>query len=724
VPAEVLRTKLFAPRRRGGLVARTRLLGHLTAALPDTRLVLVAAPPGWGKTTLLADWIDAVGGPRAGWVSLEPDDNDPMRFWTYVVAALRSAVPDVGSAAIEQMQVHGLDFERDILVDLINELIDLDDDVLIVLDDYHVIDNVSIHGSVAAFIEQAPPQIHLAMTTRSDPPLPLPRLRARGQLVEIRAEQLRFSAEEGASLLNDVLSLALSSEDVTKLLDRTEGWVVGLQLAGLTLQDRSDVEAFITQFAGNDRHIVDYLGAEVLDRQTHDIREFLLRTSVLNRISAPLCQAVTLDDQAPMLLSAVEQANLFLMPLDHSREWFRYHHLFGDLLRHQLLRESPDVVSELHRRAALWYDTVDSGEAVAHAAAAGDDDLLADILRRHWRPVFNTGQLTAVDRWLDLLPGDRVAADPELTLARVWVALDQGRLEEADSWFKNAERSHADDGQLRLMHALLAFKHGGLSHARMVLEEIGEPGDSPFWGAVGACLAGITAYWSGDRKEALPALERATQRAVDDGNVLATTYSMGYRALVLADDDPEAAEALLDEIRTVTESESVRDHFVTMMPALAAHRLALSSGDAAAAASSAERALELAQRGAGRIERAAALSATGQCDAARALVEQCADPGPLIVEMIGQQRRTTSAGRPINAGLVEQLTQRELTILRLLTGTASNREIAAELFVSPNTLKTHLRAIYRKLDVSDRIAAVQRGRALGLLPGRVSAVDD
>ena len=367
----VITTKLFRPGLRQQSVERKRLNDLLREGrtLP---LTLVVAPAGWGKSTIVADWL-AHDDVTAGWVSLDGGDNDPKRFWRYLLLAADQAGSAAGAAALRRLDAAGSDVLRDVLPSFVNELASAEAPLVLVLDDYHLVTSAQVHATVATLLDRSPPQLHLMLITRADPPLPLSRLRVRGDLAELRAEDLRFSAAEAVEFFSSRLGPLLSEHDVLRLLARTEGWAAGLQLAALRLRDRADPADFIERLTGADWHIVNYLGEEVLASQPPEVREFLLVTSVLNRICAPLCDALTERADGASLISEIYRANLFLVPLDDEHRWFRYHHLFGGLLRHELARTAPDRPSALHQRAAQWYaDHGDAAEAIGHAIASGD----------------------------------------------------------------------------------------------------------------------------------------------------------------------------------------------------------------------------------------------------------------------------------------------------------------------------------------------------------------
>jgi LuxR family transcriptional regulator, maltose regulon positive regulatory protein len=727
--AVIAATKLHVPAPRRGLVPRAGLLAALTAGA-RRKLTLVDAPPGFGKTTLVADWNASPEEVRPfAWLSLDRGDNDPVRFWTGVIEALRTVEPKLGGSALATLQATNVSLVEVVLPHLVNDLAAVDRELVLVLDDYHLIREPRIHESLDYLIEHGPESLHLALATRADPPLPLGRYRARGEMTEIRAAQLRFSDAEAATLLNGVLRLGLDDDDMARLQRRTEGWAAGLYLAALSLRGRSDARAFIESFAGDDRQIVDYLSSEVLAGQPGELREFLLRTSILERLCGPLCDAVIGGEGSAQVLDELERQNLFLVPLDRTRDWYRYHQLFGELLRHELLRSDPDSLHGLHQRAHDWYRARGlAADAIRHATAAGDLDSTRELIAEHWNDVFNQGRLDTVAGWLDTLPADVVRADPRLCEAAAWLALDRGRMAEAGRWIDDAEAG--DGAGAAVLRAVHSFKAGDLERARRAAHDVIElgPGADSFARFVAHCILGVTQYWRGKPADARTTLDEATVLASESGNDLGHSYVLGYLSLVQLDrGDLDEAGRLARAALEVSDDPGFLEHFVTMMGHLARGKVEERRGRLEAAKRELARALELARRGAGAVELGATLLALGQAqqslgqrDEARALFDEarrtlqgCPDVGTLERTLAAAERSSRPPPRLPERG--DELTERELSVLRLLAGELSRREIAEALFVSLDTVKTHTRGIYRKLGASTREEAVRRAREAGLV---------
>src|SRR6202165_787997 len=418
----ILATKLYLPRLRPNVVSRPRLLERLNAGL-HRKLTLIAAPAGFGKTTLVSEWVEGIDRPTA-WLSLDEGENDPTRFLAYLVTALQTIAATLGEGVLGVLQSPQPPPPEAILTALLNEITTLPDHFVLVLDDYHVIDAKPVDMALAYLVEHLPPHMHLVIATREDPHLPLARLRARDHLTEVRAIDLRFTPSEAAAFLNQAMGLTLSAEDIAALERRTEGWIAGLQLAALSLQGQEDPTSFITSFTGSHHFVMDYLVEEVLQQQPQSIQHFLLHTSILDRLCGPLCDAVLLNSSASgqATLESLERANLFIVPLDNERRWYRYHHLFADLLRqrlHQSIVSSPgdaeSQVNDLHIRASQWYEDHDLDiEAFHHAAAANDVERAERLMEGKGMPLQFRGAMISVLNWLESLPTTILDTRPSL----------------------------------------------------------------------------------------------------------------------------------------------------------------------------------------------------------------------------------------------------------------------------------------------------------------------
>jgi LuxR family maltose regulon positive regulatory protein len=443
----LLATKLHVPWPSPGFVPRPRLVAALSEGMARGR-VLVCAPAGSGKTALLADWVRGGGRPVA-WLGLDAGDSDPARFWRYAVAALDQARPGLAGRVGPLLGPPPPSSLEGLVTAVINELAAQpgDSEVLLVLDDYHLIDSGPVHESVAFLLENLPPGLRVVVSSRADPPLPLARLRARGQLAELRAAELRFTAEEAAALLAEAAGPDLPGTVVAALTARTEGWAAGLQLAALSLRGQADPAGFVAAFSGSHRFVLDYLADEVLDGQTGQVRAFLLETSVLERLSGELCDAVTGRAGSQAMLADIERAGLFLVPLDQVRGWWRYHHLFADLLRVRLEAQQPGRVRALHRAAAAWCEEHDlADDAARHALAAGDATWAARLVERHVEMLLGRGEGATLRRWLSALPAESVRDRPRLYLAQAYGAAMGFQLEALEALLDDADRAFAVSG--------------------------------------------------------------------------------------------------------------------------------------------------------------------------------------------------------------------------------------------------------------------------------------
>jgi LuxR family maltose regulon positive regulatory protein len=460
----LLTTKIAIPPTRLNIVPRPRLMQLMNAAIQGP-LTLLIAPAGWGKTTLLYTWhADAEHGawPLA-WVSLDADDNDPGRFWTYVITALNTLHPGVGGTPLTLLHASPPPPIEAVLTSLLNALTYLSTQTVLVLDDYHLIEAQLIHDALAYFVEHLPANVHLVLASRSDPLLPLARLRARGALSELRALDLRFSVEETTAFLREVMGLPLSAEQVAALQERTEGWIAGLQLAALSLQDREDVAGFIAAFTGSHRYVVDYLVEEVLLRQPEDVQDFLMQTCVLERLCVPLCDAVRGGDDSQTRLAQIERSNLFLVTLDEERQWYRYHHLFAEVLRTRLRQTQPALVPELHRRASDWFEQHQLfDEAVTHALAIPDIERAVRLIEQHgWSSRFQM-----LLGWLNRLPDAFVRSQPTLCIIHAVILMLMHQLERATARIQDAERCLVKEmpaDQRRTILGVIAASRGTLA---------------------------------------------------------------------------------------------------------------------------------------------------------------------------------------------------------------------------------------------------------------------
>jgi LuxR family maltose regulon positive regulatory protein len=551
--APVLVTKTFVPAPRQQAVARPELIARLDA-VGVNRLTLVSAPAGFGKTTLLSAWTAAVGLPTA-WLSLDEDDGDPARFLRYVIAALQTVAPGVGQAWAELLASAQPPSTESVLVSLLNEISGLPGPVVLVLDDYHATDAAGVDAAVRFLLEHLPDQLHLVISTRQDPDLPLARLRGRGQLTELRAADLRFTPSEAAEYLNTVMGLDLSEDDVGLLEQRTEGWIAGLQLAALSMRGRPEPSEFVNAFAGDHRYIADYLVGEVLARQPADVRRFLLQTAVLDRMTGGLCDAVTGEHDSAARLEALEHGNLFVVALDDRRRWYRYHHLFGEVLRAYLVEERPGEVTTLHRRASQWYDSTGAAaEAIRHALLAHDVERAADLVEAAAPAAHRTRTEATALAWFRALPDDVFRRRPVLSAFYAATLLVSGELDGVEELLQQAERwleppaRPAGHGEMvvvdaeafRYLPASIAMWRSGLAlaggqvdeterQARRALQLLGDD-EHQVRGAV-ASLLGLAAWSRGDLAEAF-ALYAEGRDALRDRGLLPDAVAC---AITLAD---------------------------------------------------------------------------------------------------------------------------------------------------------------------------------------------
>ncbi len=732
----IVRTKLAAPIPAEGLLGRPTLVDSLLTA---RRLVVLSAPAGWGKTSLLAAWRDAeVDRRRFAFVRLGPGDDVAPLFWSYVIEALRALEPDLvpdAAADLRQPRVQPLD---EIVPALLNGLSTIDEPIALVLDDYHLIRNGEVHDELLHLIDDLPPTVVVAIATRSDPPLPLARFRASGDLVEIRAGHLAFGAVETTTFLRDRFGVELEDADTHRLCDRTEGWPAGLQLAGLSLERESDPAAFVRRFAGDDRNVADYLVGEVMATLDAQRRDFLIRSSVLGELSGPLCDSVVGHQGCAAILDALERDGLFVLPLDHQRRWYRYHHLFADWLRHELRATDPDAIADLHRRASEWHATEGSiASAVEHALAIPDLDRAAELVAQelgaweqvHWSQVW---------RWIDQLPDEVIARHPSVALARSRLAFETGEFGRGLRWAEAAE-----DGldslppqvreplaiRLKLWHSLAHLVDGDMEAALRLAEEVanGERANrSPdYAGAIG--LAGMTTFWLVGPLESIPQLTEGSSArfdtGVEDGGVTPLLALAHAEA-----GDWSAATATAERALAIPRPDERNRYPFDMAALYALGLVAIARGDRTEGTARIEDGLELARAWVEPVFVAygCLLLADASEDfvekralvrEARQLVTGAVRRGRIGDLVDAAERKLAIRRPPEEAGgtvFVEPLTDRELEVLRLLRSDLSLREIAGELYISHNTVKSYTKAIYRKLGVTSREAALDVASDLDL----------
>jgi len=538
----LLTTKLYIPPVRRDLVSRQRLIERLDDGLHGGhRLTLVSAPAGFGKTTLVSEWVATCGRP-VSWLALDSGDNDLARFLAYLIAALQTIEDGVGAGVLDRFQAPKPPQIEELLTALINQIDTISISFVLVLDDYHLITAPRIHESLAFLLDHPPQNMHLVVATRADPPWQFSRLRGRGQLTELRLADLQFTQEEATVFLNQVMGLRLSADDISALTSRTEGWIAGLQLAALSMQDRQDLPSFIAALAGSQRHILDYLVEEVLHRQPESVQAFLLRTSILDRLTGSLCDALILEHQAgagdgQAMLNRLERANLFVVPLDERHQWYRYHHLFADSLRVCLDQAWPNRIPEYHRRASRWYEQHGYlTEAIEHALSADDFDRAAGLIEQAAESTLMRSEFTTFLSWVEALPDEVTRSRPLLHVYHTGIQLMNGLpLPVAEARFGEAmaaESSRAVSGAVATFQTLIAAYRGdtrqSVELSQQALALVAE--DNLFLRSLVAGFLGITYLWSGDFVTAAGALGEAVRIGRQIGNLTITVLALCHLA--------------------------------------------------------------------------------------------------------------------------------------------------------------------------------------------------
>jgi ATP/maltotriose-dependent transcriptional regulator MalT len=740
--APLLLTKLHPPDPRER-IGREALIGRLSD-VAGARLALIRAPAGWGKSTLLSQWRSAEEGQRGfAWLTLDSSDSDPVCFWAYAVEALRSVAPEVGSRSLALLRAPGVDLISEMVPVLIDELQAVQPPLVLALDDYHLLEGDAVHAGIRRLLDYLPDHILVAIATRTEPPLQVARLRARGLLVEVDADELGFSLAEAGAVLQELLELELPDEDVAALHQRAEGWPAGIYLAGLSLRNRNraDRHEFIVSFAGDDRHIVDYLGEEVLADLDPDTRALLLRTSILERVNGPLCDAVAEIAGSARKLETLARSNLFVVPLDDRRDWYRYHHLFRACLNAELRLESPELLPELHRRASGWFQRAgEVTEAINHAIAGQDFPAASELLAAHWNEVLSMGGLRTVEMWLMALPEHVVTGDARLCLARAWTSFANGALQEVLPCLDTAEAAPTPgpplDGTTSVasgaatLRASYWLRMGDFGKTVTYSQEALALEHGP-WRAISANCLGTAFYWLDETAQARQQLE-ATIEVGRELVPLVALFAVGLLALMDCErQDWNAVSRRLQPARHMIDAGGLGEYWMTAGVQLAGGLASEHRGEHAEAGMAMARSLVLYRRGRAPVEIANALLhlarahlgeghaavAKDEIDEAAMLIRSCPDPGPRIRRLLGQAQRsapspTRGAPRPTDA---EELSEGEFRVLRLLASDLTQREIGAELYVSLNTVKSHTRSIFRKLGASSREQALARARELELI---------
>ena len=733
-------TKLHGPDSRREWVNRPRLLRELTGTA-SAKLVLVDAPAGFGKTTLLAQWRSVAAGDRpVAWLSLDRGDDDPGRLWWHVVSVLQQACPELGAGDIlGALAARTPDVPGTVIPMLVNKLTGLPVQIVLVLDDYHVIKDRRCHEQVAWLLRHLPPSLLIVLATRTTPPLPLARLRTLGEMTEIGMPELRFTRQEAAGLVRTVSAVELTTPDLADLVRRTEGWPTGVYLAAVALRGHPSPGDFIRQFTGDNRFVADFLAEEVLSRQPAEIRQFLTRTAVLGQFCAPLCDAVAGTPNATAIIETLERENLFVVSLDETRRWFRYHKLFAQVLRSRLARTEPDMVLTLHERASAWHQAEGRpGEAIDHALAAGDVPRAVGLIANNWHACVSAGETRTVLGWTRSLPGNQIAANPLAAHCAAWAAAHSDEPEALRRWIPAIEaggqQGPLPDG-MRSFTSSAALLRGvyGFDGLRVMRDsaclavELETDPRSPWYGLAKAAY-GFSLYLSGDLRAAGEQLEEAAR-----SEAFATPLGiLGLSALSLiavrrgdlprARDLASAARGLATRCELDDAPQGSLAYTASGAVYAAQGRYEEALGEYKHAVPSHGRTPGMSPWATleGMLALAQVLLDLGDGTRAAEIIDDAQDvlilyPDDVHALAIRVERLRRRLARPPRAHLVDPLTDREVAVLRLLRGALSLREIGQELGVSPNTVKTHTQAIYRKLEASGRQDAVERGRGSGLL---------
>ena len=766
----LLQTKFYLPAARPTLVRRSHLFERLEAG-GNRPITLVSAPAGFGKTTLVSEWIsdfrfasteEASQHPkskiqnRVAWLSLDEDDNEPVRFLTYLIAALQTCLPAIGESALALLSAPQAPPAKLILTQLINDLgtrtvSRSTGPLVLVLDDYHLITSPAIHEALIFFIDHLPATLHLVISSRVDPPLPLARWRVRNQIREIRAADLRFLPEEADAFLNQAMGLALSNREIAQLTARTEGWIAGLQLAALSLQGRQDAGSFIQQFTGSNTYIIDYLLEEVLQRQPEPVQTFLQQSSLLQRLCGSLCNAVTGRSDGQAVLEQLQRTNLFLIALDDERRWYRYHHLFAEVLHSRLAHTQPEQVATLHRRACDWYESAGLlDEAMHHALAANDLERAATLIEEHNIALLLRSQVTVVTGWLQPLPVALIESRPLLALAAAWVYMTARQLDRlahmlyAVPILQSPDLEPWTQSQLLILQASLALFQGdserAASAARQGLHLV--PAGLDSLRATALLILGSALTQTNDWVAATPILHETIQVGVAGGNLY--NAMLAYHILSRFQSGRGEINAAIDTLNEALQVAAQQGQ--SLIPAVGVIHIGLGAlwvaqGKLVQAEDALLRGEELVKacfqldillygwqaqvklfqtRGDSAqalavVEGAVAwLQAVEVADSMRQPLLQALQQAHQMIAQGGDESKPSPTA-PLPQALIEPLSERELEILRLVNDGLSNSEIAGKIIVTVGTVKKHLNNIFGKLSVGSRTQALVQAREHNLL---------
>jgi LuxR family maltose regulon positive regulatory protein len=726
--------KLYPPPVRDQAIPRDHLLERLNGG-SGRKLTLVACPAGYGKSSLLAQWREAEAARRpVAWLSLHERDDDAVRLWSYAVEALRKVCPSM-SRSVSVNAADTEDVTEVVLPRLVNEL-DGQGEIALVLDDFNRLSNGPACDSVVWFVENLPRSFQLVVATRTEPPLRLPALRARGDLLELRANDLRFSLEEAEAFLNGRLGLGLAADDVATLVSRTDGWPAGLYLAALSLGRVSDKHAYVAGFGASNRHVLDFLVEEVLDGQDAAMQALMRRSSILERISGPLCAAVTGEDGSTEMLATLAATNLFLTPLDDYGDAYRFHTLFRQLMQIELERREPALAPTLHRRAYAWHrEQGNLEEAVEHALEAGAFAEAADVIESSWIWFYSHYRQATVLAWLRQFPAELVSDDARLLLVKAWMLALARRWEESAQVLAEAEQ-RAGDHQGPLPGGLSSVEAGvALLRAWSPSGDVGQlaarslgtvalEGPASPWRPVACWAVGRGLYFSGEPEEAEGWFEEAAALAAETGHAIAQASALSYRSKIAGDAGRlDEQELFAKQATDVLRAEGIEEEAGTIY---SAHGAALHArGMLEEGLACFERALFLARRRREPLDLADILlrhtrllrdlgdnkGAAASIAEAKSVIDACRDPG-VLAEWQAALEASREAPLPPTS---PEVSHSERRVLRLMTTELTWREIGDELYLSRNTVHSHTRSIYRKLGVSSRANAVRRARERGLL---------